>query len=355
MRKFVLSLLLLLCLAIPSQATNFIEVARDDNFLIYLDNDSIEDRGEYVVAWSKCIPRGEAKKRFDKEANANVSSILYFHAFNKKYKQEQTLSAIAYDSTGRNVLNENRKFSDSQYNEIAPTSHLNHLYGIVSLVNDVKQHNITLEELKVEWEKVFGEKFMANHPSLDETLESSQTERPTFDELYDSAEGTPSTEPKQYMSLDEAIKKEFGDEQGGQRPTIDEIMKRHGFAMPDLGQEEPRQVTIDDIYEDARKQTSTAQNQAIKYFLVDLLLCAPALILRFRTIKRRFNFLTALSYAVVMYIICVALFSYPALIAMRAYPGYSPILSYFLLRAKDKSKDNSSLIGSPSDGTFRQL
>lgn len=131
MKKIILLLLLILCLCAPADAVNFVEIGRDDNYLVYLDLDSIELRkaysDEYVVAWIKYIYRGDIAKNLSKEYKKDVGYLMAFEAYNKDYKQSQTLSETLYDKKGFAIVNDSQTFQKSKYEEIIP-----HTYGDLS-------------------------------------------------------------------------------------------------------------------------------------------------------------------------------------------------------------------------------
>lgn len=107
---------------ISQAASNFIEIARDDNYLVYLDADSLEDKGNYVLAWTKWIPRGEALKNEQETCRSKIDHSMILVAQNKKARQYQVLYRIFYYRSNV-VSSEKIKFNSSNYSQIIPGSY----------------------------------------------------------------------------------------------------------------------------------------------------------------------------------------------------------------------------------------
>lgn len=138
MKKTLAHLFIMLSLFITStaHAVNFVEIIRNDRWLVYVDTDSIERRDDYLVAWTKWIPRGEqaaeARKRFKK----TIVHQMSFDAYNTQRRQTQTLHFVIYGENGTIIESDSRPFAPSGYSEIIPGTNGATLYDFIMLNAD---------------------------------------------------------------------------------------------------------------------------------------------------------------------------------------------------------------------------
>ena len=134
-KALVFVFLLLAFLASPSHAANFVEVISDEDFLVYIDIDSIESRkdygDEYIVSWVRMIPQDEMGKKLKKEYRSDVERIMTFAAFAPKRKQYQELRVIIYGPKGKVIEDNSMLFFSARYEEIVPESRGETIYNFV--------------------------------------------------------------------------------------------------------------------------------------------------------------------------------------------------------------------------------
>ena len=138
MRRISLkSLVCVFLFAFASQAlaVDFIEVVSDDNFLIYVDFNSIEYRQDYadnyIVVWTQWFPRGETRKDMQKNIHEGIGHILFLDALNPERRQWQALSSITYGLKGNQLEDHSTRFSSINYEEIPPGSYGSAIYDFV--------------------------------------------------------------------------------------------------------------------------------------------------------------------------------------------------------------------------------
>lgn len=135
MKRIALILFLLFSLCVPVYAANFVEIARDDRYLIYIDADSIELRktnnNEYIVAWIKWIYRGDSAKELSKEYKQKVDHKMSFLALNRDARQMQSLSDHLYDKKGNILEDGSWQFQSSEYSEVIPNSYGELIYDFI--------------------------------------------------------------------------------------------------------------------------------------------------------------------------------------------------------------------------------
>ena len=125
MKKLFVAVVLIIALASPSYAVNFVEIGRDSRYVVFIDTDSIARRDYignqyYIVAWVKRIPRGETAEERKKEYKADVDYEIDLFAINNDVKQFQVLSWLIYDKNGNALDQRTRKFSPINYDEVTP-------------------------------------------------------------------------------------------------------------------------------------------------------------------------------------------------------------------------------------------
>jgi hypothetical protein len=127
MKKTLLSVLFLAgILFLPSEradASNFVEVYRNDNnYHIYIDSTSIEDKGDYLLVWEKYIPQTVEMEKKKREYGQKYSHMLVQEAFKKKHRELQSLWIIDYATDGSVINQTRRPYSVSGYEQVVPNS-----------------------------------------------------------------------------------------------------------------------------------------------------------------------------------------------------------------------------------------
>lgn len=135
MRKIILAFLLILCVASTSRAVDFVEIIKDDNFLIYIDADSMQKEGDYWTFWTKWIPRGEQLKLINKTKNKKVSHIMQFSAFKIKIPQRQLLAEYYYYKNGEYEKNFASEFIYNGWQEVPPESYAKLFWEIIKVID----------------------------------------------------------------------------------------------------------------------------------------------------------------------------------------------------------------------------
>lgn len=152
MKKIILMALFIFCFSTPLHAANFVEVYRDDKYLLAIDTSSIEKRDGHIVAWTKYILRGEAKTKEEKRLKTKVDFLMQFSVYNPSKKQSKTLSWFYY-SPNREVVDKG-SISFSQYEDIIPGTLGELLYDLVTDYYNKTQANQTppTPPNKVNWD-----------------------------------------------------------------------------------------------------------------------------------------------------------------------------------------------------------
>lgn len=127
---FISVVVVLIC-ATSALASQFVELMRDDQLIIMVDVESIRDKGDYVVAWSKWIPRGRFTTELKKLYKANVSNQMTFDAYNKSEKQTQTLVEVAYFTNGQFRTDVNRQYNPYAWKEVIPRTYNEFIYNFI--------------------------------------------------------------------------------------------------------------------------------------------------------------------------------------------------------------------------------
>lgn len=122
MKKIIMALLFIFCIASTANAANFVEIHRDDNFIIYLELDSFQNKGDYATCWTKLIPRGKFLERQNKLNKKNVSHFMRFDAYKLNEFQIQLLQAIVYFKDGGNNTLYSSNLLANKWEEVVPGS-----------------------------------------------------------------------------------------------------------------------------------------------------------------------------------------------------------------------------------------
>lgn len=134
-------IVVMLCLGVLLQcsgayAANFVEVYRDDRYLIFIDVSSLEDHGDYVTVWEKWIYRGRKLEEMKKKFGEKIAYDISLNAYKKNTKESQSLSCSTYDNNGIVLFNYNLTFSPYKFEPIFPESIGEFLWGrVMALTN----------------------------------------------------------------------------------------------------------------------------------------------------------------------------------------------------------------------------
>ncbi len=120
-------IIITLCICILLQcsgayAENFVEVARDENFIVYIDLSSLKDQGEYVTVWEKWILRGKALEKEKKISGLEFAYHMFSYAYKTNIKESQIISRYDYDNDGMVLDSHNWTFSPYEFNPLVPGS-----------------------------------------------------------------------------------------------------------------------------------------------------------------------------------------------------------------------------------------
>jgi hypothetical protein len=119
----------------PSYAANFVEIARGENYIMYVDTDSIEFRNTagnyYVVVWAKSFYREEYRSQLKRLYGSDYFCHLGCMAYNLGAKQFQSLYSSFYDSKGDVVDKSSQHFNPYAYDEIPPGTNNELVYNFV--------------------------------------------------------------------------------------------------------------------------------------------------------------------------------------------------------------------------------
>ena len=138
MKKVIVALLLVFCVASMASAANFVEIYRDDDCLYYLDSDSFQDKGDYATCWTKFIPRGEELKRANKIFKKNVSYFMEFYAYKLNERQSQKLAAYVYYENGEHEELLNSNLSMDNWKEVIPETIGEFIWECVEAIAEAK-------------------------------------------------------------------------------------------------------------------------------------------------------------------------------------------------------------------------
>ena len=106
-----------------ASGADFQEVYRNDGFYhIFVDAASMDDKGEYVLAWEKYVPQGQEMEKRKQEYGQKYSHRMVREAFKKKTRESQALRIIDYDVEGGVIKESRRPYSTSNYEEFPPNS-----------------------------------------------------------------------------------------------------------------------------------------------------------------------------------------------------------------------------------------
>ncbi|AKG17520.1 surface-adhesin E family protein [Moraxella bovoculi] len=137
MKKLFVVLGIGLCLQ-QAHATNWVQTVITDEFIIYIDNDSIKTNrftngGTYVSVWSKLQYHHEQESSFGRGRYTHMLSLLNFDC----QKQKRSMSYIAVYNQDKPIRSFNTEISvqsSSTWNHIIPDTpdyiHLNHVCSL---------------------------------------------------------------------------------------------------------------------------------------------------------------------------------------------------------------------------------
>lgn len=122
-RKMILVFLLMLCVATTASAANFVEIIRDDSFLVYLDLDSLQDKGDYLTCWTKWIPRGKEAQQYKNYYKKTVVHQMIISAYKKNTCQKQDIAIYTYFKEGNYSEDLVRNLTSEGWQDIIPQSY----------------------------------------------------------------------------------------------------------------------------------------------------------------------------------------------------------------------------------------
>lgn len=107
----------------PNQP-NYVLVGSVGKDYVYLDINSVEFRGNYVVAWSKRVPTkgSEWYKDLKKEFGQEVNFIQTLCAYNIDKNQYLILAQIVWGINGQSLRSGSFPFSEQDYKDILPNN-----------------------------------------------------------------------------------------------------------------------------------------------------------------------------------------------------------------------------------------
>jgi len=133
-KKIIMALLFIFCIASTANAANFVEIYRDNNYLVYLDLDSFQNKGDYATCWTKLIPMGKELERQNKAFNKNVSHFINFGAYKLNEHQLQFLSGYVYFENGADLVLLHSDFSIYNWQEIVPESIGEYIWKSINII-----------------------------------------------------------------------------------------------------------------------------------------------------------------------------------------------------------------------------
>lgn len=115
--SFILLTYILVVLSSSQAVANdeYYEVAQSAYGVYFLYLPSIEDRGDYTVAWTKIMLK--APEMIDGIKPYNEMRLV---AINKKFKQIQILACSFFAKDGRILFSDSRQFDELQWEECIP-------------------------------------------------------------------------------------------------------------------------------------------------------------------------------------------------------------------------------------------
>lgn len=131
MKKILCSFAFIILFTSTSFAANFVEIIRDENFLIFVDTESIQYKNSHYVAWSKWILRGENAKEAKKRYKKPVSHIMMLDAYKKESREVQLLASYTYATDGSILNSASREISVNKWDAVIPQSYGDVIYQAV--------------------------------------------------------------------------------------------------------------------------------------------------------------------------------------------------------------------------------
>lgn len=93
--------LILFAFVATSHAANFVEILRNEEYLVYIDIESMQDKSMYVSVWEKWIPRGRTAIEAKKAYKSDVDFYMNLCAYKKDSREWQPLAFYAYLKNGK--------------------------------------------------------------------------------------------------------------------------------------------------------------------------------------------------------------------------------------------------------------
>lgn len=130
MKKLAIALTLVFLWTFPCWGSNFIEIYRDNNFLIYVDNDSVKDSGRFFSVWTKWILRGAALKD-NRKYYKSMDYFLELTSYMRNERLTRLDDMVIYDKDRRVISN---KHNYSGWKNVVPQSVGEAVYDTLNLM-----------------------------------------------------------------------------------------------------------------------------------------------------------------------------------------------------------------------------
>ncbi len=132
------ALLCIMVFTLPAAAEKgFTEIKRDNSLTLFIKNDSVKDKGDYVFGQIKAVYAKPIKMPDGKMA---VSGI-WTYAVDKKVKQIKTLAQAMYDSKNKKIYSRAYNFVATKYRMIKPGSFGVYIWNALLYEATVKPQN----------------------------------------------------------------------------------------------------------------------------------------------------------------------------------------------------------------------
>lgn len=120
-------IIVMICLGILLQCSgaysaSFVEIYRDDGYLVLLDTSSLKDQGSYVTVWNKWVHRGKKLEQAKKDYGKTFSYAMELRAFKKDAKEGQLISLYLYSDDGAVLDSHTWPVSPYEYKPLVPNS-----------------------------------------------------------------------------------------------------------------------------------------------------------------------------------------------------------------------------------------
>lgn len=103
-------------------AANYLEVHRDENYIVTLDVSSLKDHGDYVTVLEGWIFRGEVLEEQKKISGKNFSYVLFVRAYKVSDKKFQIMRYAEYSEDGKCLESFQIPYDPNKFKTIPPNS-----------------------------------------------------------------------------------------------------------------------------------------------------------------------------------------------------------------------------------------